>query len=191
MILIVALTVLCSIATACTDPNCINCLTDPTNCKTCAPGYRASLGKCDPCDDPHCCNCNESENYCPSCLDGYRSTEGRCEICQQPHCAKCPLSPSTCTSCMNGYRLTINGCAAKNILQLKLWFHDVQKYIIYCKAFLSWTVDQKINRVDEVSEVNHSEHSGQRSKLQVLQCQIPSSSTLLLFEQPLHEYALL
>ena len=43
---------------ACQDPNCINCVTDPAYCKTCKPGFRATLGKCDPGDDPLCSNCN-------------------------------------------------------------------------------------------------------------------------------------
>lgn len=47
-------------AFACTDPNCISCVSDPTVCKTCKPGFRASMGKCDPCDEPNCASCNES-----------------------------------------------------------------------------------------------------------------------------------
>jgi hypothetical protein len=68
MLKLLAVIMLVSLALTCTDPNCISCVTDPTVCKTCRPGYRATMGKCDPCDDPHCSNCNESENYCSSCL---------------------------------------------------------------------------------------------------------------------------
>lgn len=49
-IAIVLLLLLPSTVLACTDPNCISCVSDPTVCKTCKPGFRASMGKCDPCD---------------------------------------------------------------------------------------------------------------------------------------------
>lgn len=114
MLKLISFILLASLALACTDPNCISCVTDPTYCKTCRPGYRATLGKCDPCDEAHCANCNESESYCSSCLDGYHANGGHCYPCPQDHCAKCPLG-NTCTACLDGYKLTINGCVARAI----------------------------------------------------------------------------
>lgn len=78
MIKILAFLLLIIFTNSCKDPNCINCAVDPTYCKTCKPGFRATIGICDPCDEPHCSNCNESESYCSSCLDGYRANGGHC-----------------------------------------------------------------------------------------------------------------
>jgi hypothetical protein len=60
MITLVLVMMLSMVAEGCKDPNCINCLKDPTVCTSCRKGFRLTDKHCDPCDDPNCTQCNES-----------------------------------------------------------------------------------------------------------------------------------
>ena len=94
---------LSGICSTCIDPNCIQCITSPTNCIRCEINYGVDLvtniGTCIPCLDTNCFRCMNDASICQYCMDSYGLSGNSCILCSIAGCLNCNSDSATCWKC--------------------------------------------------------------------------------------------